>query len=42
MHIQDQEIDELIRILDSDASRDEKLEALRRIDEYAKTRTDIR
>ena len=35
-------MERLLRILESSENRDEKLEALNRIDEIAKTRTDIR
>jgi len=36
------ELERLLKILESSEDRDEKLEALNRIDEIAKTRTDIR
>jgi len=40
--IQGSELERLLKILESSEDADEKLEALNRIDEIAKTRTDIR
>jgi len=40
--MQGDELQRLLKILESSDNRDEKLEALNRIDEIAKTRTDIR
>jgi len=39
--VQGSELERLLKILESSEDRDEKLEALSRIDEIAKTRTDI-
>jgi len=40
--MQGSELEGLLKILESSDDRDEKLKALNRIDEIAKTRTDIR